>query len=134
MTLAQRVIFALSLRYMNVHELHVGDCIGADAEATQIAHVFGIATVCHPPDRKAKRAFTTGHAKVLPPRPYLERDRDMVDAGEVLIATPATAGPRPSSGTWYTIRYARHTGVQCFIIPPGSLVPMFAVRGRWTAE
>ena len=116
MSLGQRIVFALSLRYLAVSELHVGDCIGADADATGIAQKLGVPTICHPPVNPAKRAFTEGHQLVLPAKPYLERNRDMVDAAGVLIATPR--GPEDRrSGTWYTIRYARRTDVPAFVIP-----------------
>ena len=43
------------------------------------------------------------------PKPYLDRNRDIVDACEVLLATPD--GPeRLRSGTWSTVRYARKIG------------------------
>jgi hypothetical protein len=117
MTLAQRVVFALVLRDLLITELHVGDCIGADEQATRIAQVVGVETVCHPPASAAKRAFTTGHRLILPARPYLTRDRDMVDAAAVLIAGPG--GPEQvRSGTWYTVRYARGRGKPTVVIPP----------------
>ena len=73
MTLGQRAAFALVLRDLMITELHVGDCVGADAEATCIAHAVGVGTICHPPAKDDLRAFTTGHLKVMPARPYLER-------------------------------------------------------------
>jgi len=123
MTLGQRVVFALTLRDLCITELHVGDCVGADAEATRIAQAVGVATVCHPPVRPVKRAFTEGHKEVLPARDYLERDRDMVDAAAVLIAAPA--GPeRNRSGTWYTVRYARGRDKPVVLIPRGAEPPI----------
>jgi hypothetical protein len=108
------------LQRQDIRELHVGDCIGADAEATQIAQDLSVGTVCHPPDKDAKRAFTRGHLSVREPRPYLVRNHDMVDAAQFLIGTPD--GPeRLRSGTWATIRYALKQHVPTVIIwPDGS--------------
>ena len=66
MTLAQRVVFALVLRDLLITELHVGDCIGADEQATRIAQVVGVETVCHPPASAAKRAYVPGTVIVKP--------------------------------------------------------------------
>jgi hypothetical protein len=129
MSLAQRAVLALSLRDLMITELHVGDCIGADAEATRIAHVVGIATVCHPPENPARRAFTTGHIKVMPELPYLVRDRAIVDDTQLLIAAPFTAAEQRRSGTWYTIRYCRGRGKQVLLIPRGVQLP-FEWEGR----
>ncbi len=121
MTLAQRAMLALALRGLCVAELHVGDCVGADEEATRIAHALHIPTICHPPDKDALRAFTTGHVLVHPARDYLARDRDMVDAAIVVLAAPHGPEPPPparGSGTWYTVRYARHTRTRCMVIRP----------------
>ena len=40
-------------------ELHHGDCIGADAEAHEIAKRLKLRVVVHPPDDPKKRAFVT---------------------------------------------------------------------------
>lgn len=103
---------------------HHGDCIGAD----QAFH-----TICedrrqclripiiHPPLSTYKRAFCPG--RVLPPRPYLERNRDIVDQSDWLIAAPDSDKERVRSGTWSTVRYARkqlHHII--FVYPDGSIV------------
>lgn len=90
-----------------VTTLCVGDCIGADAQITDLAHELRIATDCHPPSNPAKRAFTTGHWRVHPPRPYLVRNHDMVDDGEFLLAAVTGRRELLRSGYWATIRYAR---------------------------
>lgn len=97
-------------------ELHHGDCVGADEEAHDLAdnHAFDI--VIHPPDSDSKRAFCTG-GEIREPKPYLQRNRNIVDETTVLIACP-NGGERMRSGTWATIRYARtkiYTGEQQLI-------------------
>jgi hypothetical protein len=85
--------------------LHHGDCVGADAAAHQIARDLGITVVVHPPVSNKKRAFCEGDQE-LPPKEYLVRNRDIVDASQVLVATPGGFQEKRRSGTWATVRYA----------------------------
>ena len=41
------------------------------------------------------------------PKDYLERNHDIVDETDMLIATPGEEQEVQRSGTWATIRYAR---------------------------
>ena len=55
------------------------------------------------------------------PRPYLERNRDIVRACDRLVGCPKeTVEPSPGrdQGTWSTVRYARRTGVPVTILWP----------------
>jgi hypothetical protein len=108
-------------------EFHHGDCVGADEEAHDMMRVMlsrhwplRVDLVVHPPTDYRFRAGcgTTraeredarnakGAVKVLPARGYLERDRDIVDATDLLIACPAGIDLRSHGGTAYTVRYAR---------------------------
>lgn len=87
-------------------EFHHGDCIGSDREALEIATELKYRTVCHPPERADKRAFTDNHETWVP-KPYLMRNHDIVLATELLIATPRKDVEELRSGTWATVRYAR---------------------------
>jgi len=102
-------------------EFHHGDCVGADAEAYGIASDdWGIRLVCHPPLDDKLRAWTYND-ETREPKPYLERDRDIVDECELLIATPKqNAVPElfRGSGTWYTIRYANEVNRHIIIVWP----------------
>lgn len=108
-------------------ELHHGACVGSDA----VAHVFGLLYArqirVHPPedtklvDLKAVMPRNRDLVKVLPAKPYHARNRDIVDACEVLIATP-DGRRRPRSGTWYTIDYARANKVPVVVcLPDGTI-------------
>lgn len=97
-------------------EFHHGDCIGADAEAHEVALACGYEIVIHPPEYESKRAFCSGAASVKPPRPYLERNHDIVNAADVLIAAPRTLQEEVRSGTWATVRYWKKTGKQGGVI------------------
>jgi len=107
---------------------HHGDCIGADAEFHQACLNIHIAIVIHPPSDNKNRANCIGFAEEMPPAPYLERDRRIVDSTELLIATPA-GKEHLRSGTWTTIRYARKRKKPVIIIEPdGSLA---CERSTW---
>lgn len=97
-------------------EFHHGDCIGADEEAHAIARELGFLIVVHPPLNASKRAFCTRAYQVLKPKPYLDRNRDVVDACAVLIAAPWSDEEELRSGTWATVRYARKMDKQRLIL------------------
>lgn len=97
-------------------EFHHGDCIRADAEAHDIAEKY-FECVIHPPDIMAKRAFKKAK-QIRTPKPYLYRNRDIVDECNELIATPKEVDEQKRSGTWSTIRYARKMKKRVTIIYP----------------
>jgi len=102
-------------------EVHHGDCIGADEQFDRIAWQTGIPRVSHPPDKDAKRAHCEAQM-IREPKPYLDRNRDIVDDTEFLIATPKTYVEARRSGTWYTVRYARKGDGNIAIVYPDGRV------------
>lgn len=106
MTTAQWQVVGTFLR--NSHgKLHHGDCVGADAEAHDIALKLGLEIVIHPPLYDTKRAFCSGYHEIRMPKPYLSRNKDIVLETEQLIAAPGEEEEQVRSGTWSTVRYAR---------------------------
>lgn len=99
-----------------VTEFHHGDCVGSDRQADTVAHALDLAVVLHPPLPERLRAFCTGADRVLEPLPYLARNRAIVDACDVLIAAPSELEGVTSSGTWYTVNYARSSGVASAVV------------------
>jgi hypothetical protein len=95
--------------------LHHGDCIGADAQAHDIAVELGRAVVIHPPviGGRDQRAWKTA-PDVREAKPYLKRNKDIVRETELLIATPAEASEQHRSGTWSTSRCRRTRGQNKF--------------------
>lgn len=86
--------------------LHHGDCVGSDKQAHGIARDIGLLIAGHPALILNLRAWCK--CDVLhPPKDYLVRNHDIVDATLTLIATPDTMQEQARSGTWSTIRYAR---------------------------
>ena len=87
--------------------LHHGDCQGADAMAHHIARQCNMLVTIHPPVDPKWRAFCNGD-EILEPKPFLERNHDIVNSCNVLVALPRQKGKEiQRSGTWSTIRYAR---------------------------
>lgn len=111
------------LRRRQAVTLHHGDCIGADLHAHAAAMDAGCRVEIHPPDIDRKRAFCKGAAVVHPPAPYLIRNIAIVDACEVLIATPKEeTGEELRSGTWATVRAARKAKRRIVIVRPSGRV------------
>lgn len=108
---------------MPIAEFHHGDCIVADSVAHVFADVMGITIIVHPPINDMYRAHNSGTTTtIMEPKPYLERNHDIVDAIDLLIACPKDGVERMRSGTWATVRYARTKGIPVAIIYPSGEV------------
>jgi len=119
MTTRQIAVASLMLAYAD--ELHHGDCDGADAQAHDLGRLHGAHIVGHPPKNGSKRAFCECD-ELREPKGYLERDDDIVDETDELIATPKEFEPQDRGGTWYTINYAKRVGKPVTIIYPDGSV------------
>jgi hypothetical protein len=96
-----------------------GDCIGADAQAHDIAAALGWTIQIYPSTVVSKRAFKLAPHNMHPMAP-LARNTLIAKAGDMLIACPS--GPEIlRSGTWSTVRRARKAGKPITVIwPDGS--------------
>lgn len=114
--------------------LHHGCCTGVDSQVHRVAYTLDpkalvLKTVLHPPDNTSKMAVDLDPVSVLvthPPYPYLQRNRHIVAAVDVLIAIPAEDDELVRSGTWSTVRYARKIDCPVVLLTPSScqhLVP-----------
>lgn len=104
---------------MAITELRHGDCIGADEQAhdilldSTIGYEDSVRIFLHPPANPSKRAYCdigrTTYVKVtrLEEKDYLDRNKDIVDASQLLIVAPRTYDEEIRSGTWSTYRYAK---------------------------
>lgn len=113
-------------------EFHHGDCIGADAEADLIVRRYvnipKTVIVIHPPKKDEKRAWCPvldiemwATTILLDPKDYLDRNRDIVEQTDILVAASAGMTENQRSGTWYTVRHARRLKKGIFIyFPDGS--------------
>ena len=102
-------------------EFHHGDCLGADAEAHDIATGCGSRTVSHPPIKENLRAFKQAN-EYRERKSYLARNRDIVLETDALIAAPKEYVEQQTGGTWYTIRFAREKGRRVNVIRPDGTI------------
>lgn len=126
MTEAQKEKVALILETPDEPvKAHHGDCIGADSDFHDICsgHYNVKIIVAHPPSNPSKRAWKKANF-VRREKPYLDRNRDIVDEAEIVIATPQGYDEGARSGTWSTIRYARRKRIRLFIVYPNGAVIM----------
>lgn len=121
MTYRQFQTFCRVYKELSPEEFHHGDDIGSDREAHDVVRTHGSRIVVHPPEDSSRRAFCKGD-EIRPPKPYLERNKDIVADVEYMIATPRQFVEVRRSGTWATIRYTRKATKEIFIIyPDGSI-------------
>lgn len=123
MTPQQRRVVEGILHELDPSAIRHGDCRGADAEFHDLARELTLYVIIHPPTNPKDRAWCTGD-ELLPMKPYLERNKDIVDGSEIMIATPKEMHEQRRGGTWSTIRYARLQQVPLFIVfRDGTLLP-----------
>lgn len=106
---------------VNAVVLHHGCCIGADEQAHHLAEQHGVWTVGHPPVDPTFQAVLFCD-EMREPTSYLERDANIVAEVGILVAAPGEFTEQIRSGTWATIRRARHLAVRRFIILPDGTV------------
>lgn len=109
------------------YQVQHGDCIGAD-ETLHYLCLTGLGSVyicVRPPiDSKYRAWCSLKHPFVVSvePKPYIQRNHDIVDNSTYLIACPKESVEVLRSGTWATIRYAQKRGKPVYIIfPDGSV-------------
>lgn len=120
MTDQQRRVVALKLSLVDGQsEFHHGCCVGADEQASWLAVAFNFVIVEHPPINKTKISTNLPEPdKKVGDKDYLDRNHDIVDMTERLIATPKGFHEEQRSGTWATIRYAQRNHKPVTIIWP----------------
>jgi hypothetical protein len=121
MTGAQKFRVGMMLEDSGVRRAHHGACVGADDEFDYLCSVRDIWRYLHPSNIRGKQAYCEdrpGVTHLLDEKPPLERNQDIVDASDVLIAAPAGFGEEVRSGTWSTVRRARKRGIPVAIVWP----------------
>lgn len=106
-----------------VERLHHGACIGSDWRAHRAALAAGVPITIHPPTKTDKMMALEQHplVTVLPPEPYLDRNKTIVRQVARLLALP-DGHERVRSGTWSTVRFAVRLGVPVSICYPDGKV------------
>lgn len=121
LTPQQREGIRFYLEKLKPDEAHHGDCVNGDERFHKICEEFGISVVIHPPDIPTLRAFCKNAIRVEKPKPYLERNKDIVKESTIMLAAPKELNePEPGrgQGTWSTVRYARDRSVPIHLIKP----------------
>lgn len=122
----QRESLALVLEMLApMREFHHGDCVGADAEADDLANFAGVRrTYAHPCEFEDKRAHCACDV-VFAPKHHKTRNREIAQAADVLLACPrAEEKSVPRSGTWQTVRLALQVGTPVLLVwPDGTWEP-----------
>lgn len=122
MTISQhRVLARLMLTYHKSRDEVIfrhGMCVGADQQAHDLAKVFDFKCYGHPPDQGKYVGIFYNLDDISSPKPYLERNHNIVDLSTVLIATPKEFDEVTRSGTWATIRYAWSKNIHVVRIDP----------------
>lgn len=119
-TPVQKEAFIKLIKSLNMQEFHHGDCTGWDKSAhdiikgLQLPHHVKI--VIHPPNYNGYRAYCKGDV-ALKTKPYLDRNRDIVNDSDLLVAC-VPGKEKLRSGTWSTIRYARKQNKSIYVVHP----------------
>ncbi len=113
-------------------EFHHGACKGADSFAACEAWGLNYDVIAHPGqsahggDNKWLCPIALEHSsEVLAAKSHFARNRDIVDAVDLLIACPQYAEPitkETKGGTAYTVNYARKRGKRVWIVLPDGTV------------
>jgi hypothetical protein len=138
MTEEQEKMFKELIKKFDIEEFHHGVCIGADGEAHTMVFFKTKAMIhLHPPKNKSKMVELYKDTEEeanryvwYKPKDYLARNHDIVDAIEILIATPQAEEEILRSGTWATIRYARKKKRPVYLIKPNGSLSIEAVKKK----
>jgi hypothetical protein len=128
MTSEQKTEVRHILELLMPSEAHHGDCIGADTDFHELVLLASLQLslntriIIHPPIEWKHRARLVGYS-YHEPKPYLDRNKDIVNDSHFMIATPE--GPEKTrSGTWSTVRYARGKNRPIVVVyPNGTRIP-----------
>lgn len=120
MTDAQKNAVKFLLRSDSFESAHHGDCVGADADFHDLCGDAKINRVVHPPINESLRAWCIGE-EYAEPKPYLQRNIDIVNSCDWLIACPKEMNRVGRGGTWHAVGYAQSIGKKVTIIWPNGL-------------
>jgi hypothetical protein len=127
---------------MRIDVGHHGACVNADEEFHLAALAHNVALMVHPSSSKSHRAQGLVSVKclqahplvtVLPAKPPLNRDRDIVGATEGLVALPVQMKEPPPlqwGGTWYCVNYAARMNRPVVICYPDGRIEKRNVKER----
>lgn len=121
MTAQQKLLVRDGLRILEPEHVVHGDCIGADADFHAICQELNI-DIHIRLSILPTRAYCSGAKKIHDAKPPIDRNHDIVDEADVMLATPDTEQEKLRSGTWATIRYARNRKPLRIYYPSGAIL------------
>ena len=124
MTPEQKEAFGNVLNNLTGSMLIHGDCIGADADAHNIAKENGLTINIRPCTLTDQRANCIGGEIIAEAEKPLDRNRKIVDDGDLLIGCPAAMFETQRGGTWYTLNYAKKNKRPYIVIWPNGDVEL----------
>lgn len=108
----RRAVFDLLTAIADIHRVpivaHHGCCVGSDEDFHALCRERQWRVIGHPgpdwPDGEFCAYTICG--ETVDPQPYMVRNQAIVDAAQIMIATPLEARPQVRGGTWRTIGMA----------------------------
>jgi hypothetical protein len=129
MTNEQRVSVALLIIKLHPSTIHHGCCIGADEQFDKLCKSYignvSIIRVGHPSDIIKYTMDISDIEHLMPIKPPLERNKNIVLLSNVLIACPDGFEEKIRSGTWSTVRYAKKQNKKIHIVFPDGKTEQF---------
>jgi hypothetical protein len=123
MTDAQKdTLLSLLYKYQPSEVIH-GDCIGADLEFAVMCALKSPSNPkihSRPCTIKSKRAYAP-YDVIYSARAPLDRNQDIVDNSDILIACPKEDTEVIRSGTWSAVRRGRQKRIPVIVIYPNGL-------------
>jgi hypothetical protein len=118
MSIPQAVtVYRLLVEQLDFKEVHHGGCMGADMDFDYITTLLAAERIVHPCDLKQQQGQWNDGAIVLSEKPPLERNDDIIQISNTIIATPKSRKEQiRGSGTWYVIRHTKQRNDKCLII------------------
>lgn len=105
---------------------HHGDCEGADEDFDVICYDLGMKRKLYPSTSKTRRWSEVHRPElcevVQPAKPPMERNPDIVDPSDVMLACPSLMEEELRSGTWATVRYARKNNKPLVVFWPDGFI------------
>ena len=116
MSCKQQIAFKKMILLIEFQEFHHGMCVGSDEDAHHIIeeNKKEIKIIGHPPKFTGSMINVPCHL-LMKANSYLQRNHNIVDSTDILIATPDVR-EKVGSGTWATVRYARKRDKKIYII------------------
>lgn len=120
MTPRQKKALIKILKYLPIEEFYHGGCKGVDVQARDILlkNRKEVKLICIPGDADQETSNKQYDQQVDSVTPYLQRNKIMVQAADMLIAIPSSLEEQQRSGTWHTIRFARSIKCPSIILDP----------------